>query len=102
MVCVSLLEFGFGAFYILLGIGLFIRFRCSFVHDGGGTTFAVQRARLTAVARFRHVAVGLAEGFVVAGYDGFHARGATVTDINGITVKNFRRKINVEASGYFF
>ena len=89
MVCVSLLEFGFGASYILFSIGFFVRFHCRFVHDGGGTTFAVQWARLTAVARFRHVSVGFAEGFVMAGYDGFHARGATVTDLNGITIKNF-------------
>ena len=89
MVCVSLLEFGFGASYILFGIGFFARFRCSFIHDGGGTAFTVQWARVTAVARFRRVAVGFTEGFVMAGYDGFHIGGATVTDLNGITVKKF-------------
>ena len=74
MVGVSQLEFRFGASDILPGIGIFARFSCGFINDSGRTTFTVQRARLAAVARFRLVTIGLAEGFVVTSYNGFHVR----------------------------
>ena len=62
---------------------------CCFVHYSGSTAFAIHRASVTAVARFRSARVRFAEGSIVTRDDGFHVRCATVTNFDSISIEDF-------------